>query len=142
MSAPGFGDVTSRDALKLIMIFLRFAKNTNKANYDNPTKLYKIFPILSYLHYKFQNLFLPGQNISAGKSLTLWKRRLSIKQYLQLKADKFGIQPYELCEYLWSLTAYRGKDTYFQSSLVIHETRKNGHCASFDGTITEKGHAV
>jgi hypothetical protein len=43
---PGFGDVISRDWLKLIMKFLHFADNANKANYGGLAKLYKSF--LSY----------------------------------------------------------------------------------------------
>jgi hypothetical protein len=102
------------------MNFLRFADNTSKANYEGPAKLLKIFCVLSHLNYKFQNLFLPGQNTAVDESLTLWKGRLSFKWYLPLKAAKFGIRTYELCKsssgYLWSLVAYTGKDTYFQSS--------------------------
>jgi len=47
------------------------------------------------------------------ESLTLWKGRLSIKQYLPLKASKFGIKTFELCEsttgYLWCFLVYTGK---------------------------------
>jgi hypothetical protein len=86
----GFGDVTARDRFKPIMKFLQFADNTNKENYEGPAKLFKIFPVLSHLNYKFQNLFLPGKNISDDETLTLWKGRLSFKQYLSLKAAKSG----------------------------------------------------
>jgi hypothetical protein len=58
------GDVISRDRFELITKFLHFADNANKANYEGPAKLYKIFPVLSHLNCKFQNLFLPRQNIS------------------------------------------------------------------------------
>jgi hypothetical protein len=110
------------DRLELITKFLHFADNTDKANYEGPAKLYKIFPVMSHLNSKFQTLFLPAQNISVDGSLTLWKGRLSFKQYLPLKAAKFGIKTYELCDsvsgYLWSFVVYTGKDTHFQSSLV------------------------
>jgi hypothetical protein len=79
MSTPGFGDMTSRDRFKPIQKFLHFADNTNNTNYEGPAKLLKIFPVLSYLNYTFQNLFFPGQNISVNKSLTLWRGRLSFK---------------------------------------------------------------
>jgi hypothetical protein len=107
------------------MKFLHCSDNTNKVNYEGPAKLYKIFPVLSHLNYKFH---LPGQNISVDESLTLWKGRLSFKQYMPLKAAKFGIKTYELCEansgYLWSLVVYTGKDAHFQSSLVTQEMNK------------------
>jgi hypothetical protein len=73
LSTAGFGDVILRDRVELIMKFLRFAENTNKENYVGPAKVHKIFPILLHLNCKFQNLFLPGQNISVNKSLALWK---------------------------------------------------------------------
>jgi hypothetical protein len=78
--------------------------------------------VLSHLNHKFQNLFLPGPNISVDESLTLWKGRLP------LKAAKFGIKTYELCEsgsgYLWSFLVYTGKDTQFKSSLLTQAMTK------------------
>jgi hypothetical protein len=47
LSTPRCGDVISRDRLDLITKFLHFADNTDKANYEGPAKLYKIFPVLS-----------------------------------------------------------------------------------------------
>lgn len=129
LSTPGFGDVISRNRFQLIMKFLHFSDNSSKANYQGPAKLYKIFPVLSHLNCKFQNLYLPGQNISVNESLTLWKGHLSFRQYLHPKSAKFGIKTYELCEsssgYLWSLLVYTGKGTSFQSSLITSEMNKS-----------------
>jgi hypothetical protein len=140
---PGFGEVISRDRFELIMKFLHFSDNTNKANYEDPAKLYKIFPVLSHLNYKFQKLYLPGQNISVDEYLTLWKGRLSFKRYIPLKAAKFGIKTYELCEansgYLWSLVVYTGKNTHFQSSLV---TQKMNKTTAIVLHLVERGTAV
>jgi hypothetical protein len=53
---------------------------------------------------------------------------VSFKQYLPLKAAKFGIKTYELCDsvsgLLWSFVVYTGKDMHFQSSLVTQEMNK------------------
>jgi hypothetical protein len=38
LSTPGFGDVMSRDRFQLIMKFLHFADNVNKANYKGPAQ--------------------------------------------------------------------------------------------------------
>jgi hypothetical protein len=68
LSTPGFGDVISRERFEEIMKFLHFAENIEKANYEGLAKLlHKVFPVLSHLNYKFQNLFLPGQNISVDE---------------------------------------------------------------------------
>jgi hypothetical protein len=58
----------------------------------------------------------------------LWKGRLTFKQYLPLKASKFGIKTYELCdsttEFLWSFLVYTGKDTKLDSPMIIADTSK------------------
>jgi hypothetical protein len=73
-------------------------------------------------------LYIPNQDISIDESLTLWKGRLSFKQYLPLKASKFGIKTCELCDaitgYLWSFLVCAGKGTEFNSSLITADTNK------------------
>jgi hypothetical protein len=60
--------------------------------------------------------------------LTLWKGRLSFVQYIFLKASKFGIKTFELCEsttgYLWSFIVYTGKETEIDSPFVTTDTPK------------------
>jgi len=80
------------------------------------------------LNIKFQTIYLPNQNIAIDESLTLWKGCLSIRQYLLLKASKFGIKTFELREsrtgYLWCFLVYTGKNTILQSSLFTPDTPK------------------
>ena len=57
--------------------------------------MFKIYPVICHLNIKFQTLELPNQNLAIGESLTLWKGRLSIRQYLPLKASKFEIKTFE-----------------------------------------------
>ncbi|RVE41555.1 hypothetical protein evm_013789 [Chilo suppressalis] len=56
-----------------------------------------------------------GKDICIDESLTLWKGRLDIKQYIRSKASKFGIKTFELCKsvtgYLWSFILYAGSNT-------------------------------
>ncbi|PNF18924.1 hypothetical protein B7P43_G18030, partial [Cryptotermes secundus] len=128
MSTPGFRDIISRNRLELICKFLHFVDNETMSTYQGPQKLFKIFPLISHLNKKFQEIYLPSQNISVDESLTLWKGRLSFKQYLPLKASKFGIKTYELCDsatgYLWSFLVYTGKDTKLDSPLLTPEMNK------------------
>ena len=48
--------------------------------------------------------------------------------YLPLKASKFGIKTYELCDsksgYLWSFIVYTGSETQLNSSLITISTNK------------------
>jgi hypothetical protein len=57
--------------------------------------------------------------------LTIWKGRLSFKQYIPLKSLKFSNKSYELCEsssgYLWSFIIYIGKDTRFHQRIKVKQ---------------------
>ena len=90
--------------------------------------MFKIYPVICYFNIKLQTLYLPNQNTAIDESLTLWKRHLSIRQYLTPKASKFGIKTFKLCEsrtgYLWCFLVYTGKNTVLQSSLIIQDTPK------------------
>ena len=94
ISTPGFADVISRERFELICKFLHFIDNESLPTYQGPPILFKIYPVICHLNIKFQTLYLPNQNIAIDESLTLWKGHLSIRQYLPLKASKFGIKTF------------------------------------------------
>jgi hypothetical protein len=60
--------------------------------------------------------------------LTLWKCRLSFKQHIPLKAAKFGINSYELCEsstgYVWSFIIYTEQGMELTNQYVNFDTNK------------------
>jgi hypothetical protein len=85
ISTPGFGDIVTRDRLELICKFLHFVNNETISSFQGPKKLLKIFPVISHLNKKSQELYLPNQDISIDESLMLWKGRLSFRQ-IPLKA--------------------------------------------------------
>jgi hypothetical protein len=128
ISTTGFGDIITKDRLELICKYLRFANNETINNFQGQKKLFKIFPVISHLNEKFQELHLPNRDISIDESLTLWKGCLSFKQYLPLKASKFGIKTYKLCDaitgYLWSFLVYAGKGTEIDPPLITADTNK------------------
>jgi len=107
---------------------MHFNNNDHVVTYQGPSKLFKIYPVLSHLNTEFKSLYLPGQNIAIDESLTLWRGRLSSKQYIPLQSSKFGIKSYELYEsssgYLWSFIIYTGKDTVFQTAFISDDTNK------------------
>jgi hypothetical protein len=88
---------------------LHFTENESITNIDRPEKFFKSFPVISHLNNKFQELYLPNQD-------------------MPLKASKFGIKTYELCDtttgYLWSFLVYTGKDTKLDSPLITADTSK------------------
>jgi hypothetical protein len=97
----------NQSAITCISVTMRVQQCTG----DLPN--FKIYLVLYHLNKKSQSLYLPGQNIAIDESLTLWRGRLSFRQYVSLKASKFGIKSYELCEsssgYLWSFIIYTDK---------------------------------
>ena len=71
---------------------------------ENPTdKLTKIRPLISKLENAFQDVYVPGKNISIDEGLIKFNGRLSFKQYMLKKPNKFGIK-------IWMLA---DSETYF-----------------------------
>jgi len=128
LATPIFGSIISMDRVESICNFMLFNNNDHIGTYQRPSKLIKIYPVLSHLNTKFQSLYLHEQNIAIDESLTLWRGRPSFRQYIPLKSSKFGIKSYELCEsssgYLCSFIIYTGKDTVFQTAFISGDTNK------------------
>ncbi|XP_021913223.1 piggyBac transposable element-derived protein 4-like [Zootermopsis nevadensis] len=128
LSTPFFPETLPLERLEVINKFMHFVDNSKEHEYQGPPKLFKIYPVIQHLNNKFQNLYLPSQNISIDESLTLWKGRLSFKQYIPLKAAQLGIKTFELCEsssgYVWSFLVYTGKDMELTNQFVTAETSK------------------
>jgi hypothetical protein len=83
--------------VELISKFFHFADNEAMSNFEGPEKLFKTFPLILHLNNKFPELYLLNQDISTDESLAFQKGHLSFKEYLPLKASKFGIKTYKLC---------------------------------------------
>jgi hypothetical protein len=73
-------------------------------------------------------LYLPKQDNSVDDSLTLWKGRLSFKQYLPLKSLQFRLKTFELCEslspYLSCYIFYTGNETILDSRFLFQKKKK------------------
>ncbi|XP_015111779.1 piggyBac transposable element-derived protein 4-like [Diachasma alloeum] len=128
LSTPGFNDIMSRNRFEFINKYLHFIDNSTRSSYTGPPQLFKIHPVIEHLQEKFRNSYLPDQKIAIDESLTLWKDRLSIKQFLPLKSAKFGVKWYQLCEsttgYLWNFVMYLGKDTDMECAPCTRDTPK------------------
>jgi hypothetical protein len=94
---PYFPETLLLERLELIIKFMHFVDNSKQNEYQGGSKLFKVFPAIWHLNNKFQTLYLPKQNIAVDESLTLWKGLLFFRQYIPLKAVKFGIKTNELC---------------------------------------------
>ncbi|GFG37945.1 hypothetical protein Cfor_00644 [Coptotermes formosanus] len=116
------------DCLEAVCNFMHLNNSERIGTYQEPSKLFQIYPVLSHLNKKFQSLYFPGQNIAIDESLTLWRGILSFRRCIPLRASKFGIKSYVLCEsssgFLCSFTIYTAKDTVFQTAFVSDDTNK------------------
>ena len=132
LATPIFGSIISMDRFESFCNFMHFNNNDPIGTYQGPSKLFKIYPVLSHLNTKFQSLYLPRQNITTDEILMLWRGRLSFRQHIPLKSSKFGIKSYELCEsssgYLWSFIIYTGKDCVPGSIHFRRQTKQQQLC--------------
>ena len=128
LDTPIFYKTMTQDRFELLNKFIHFVNNDEIATYQGNKKLFKISPIVNHLNTTYKVVYNMDENISLDESLTLWKGRLGIKTYLPLKAAKFGIKSYEVCEsstgYLWQFIIYSGKTTESGSEIVPADSAK------------------
>jgi hypothetical protein len=61
-------------------------------------RVFKIYPLPQYLNKKFQNLCLPGKNITLDEYPLLWTGTYSFAKHTPLKDAVRGIQHFKLCK--------------------------------------------
>jgi hypothetical protein len=113
---PFFPETLPLERLEALTRFMHFSDNSKQNEYQGSPKLFKIYPVIQHLNNKFQNLYLPNQNIAIDESLTLWKGHLSFRQYTPLKAAKSS------SGYVWSFLVYTGKDMDLTNQFMTTET--------------------
>ncbi|PSN29180.1 PiggyBac transposable element-derived protein 4 [Blattella germanica] len=90
--------------------------NDTQGTFSGPKKLFKIHTLLNCLNLKFQNNYIPCQNIAIDKNLTL-------------KSCKYGIDIFGLCEsssgYLWKFIIYTGSETDVESKVNCRYVETN-----------------
>ena len=123
---PIFSSSISRDRWMLIMEFLHFADNSQPQHND---KLAKIRPLITFMNNRFQEVYVPDQNISIDEELIAWRGRLQFRQYIPSKRARFGIKIFALCEtsgYMTNFIVYTGKDNNTFPQDLIKEVGKSG----------------
>ena len=95
---PGFAKIMSRDHFLAIWTMLHCV-NEDDCTLDKSDKIYKNRPILDTLIKKFQDHYVPEQEMSLGEGMIPCKKKaLSIKQYIKTKPVKWGLKSFILCE--------------------------------------------
>lgn len=113
IETPFFGSVFRRDRFLNLMYNLHFVNNEGDIRKDDPLR--KLRNIVDIIKAKFRELFYPFQNICIDESLVLWKGRLSFKQFIPSKRNRFGIKLFEACDcetgYILNFIVYTGAKT-------------------------------
>lgn len=81
---------------------------------DTEDKLTKVRPLVDMMRKSFQEAFSPKKNLSLDESLLLFRGRLGFRQYIKIKAAKYGIEFFELTTsdgYVLNFEIYEGKDS-------------------------------
>nr|XP_053638896.1 piggyBac transposable element-derived protein 4-like isoform X1 [Cherax quadricarinatus]XP_053638897.1 piggyBac transposable element-derived protein 4-like isoform X1 [Cherax quadricarinatus] len=95
ISTPVFRDLLPCNRFTLLLQMLHFS-DRNRPNKND--LLYKIREVFMYLKQKFNAYFYPFKNIVVDESLILFKGRLSFKQYILSKRNRFGIKLFVMCD--------------------------------------------
>lgn len=108
---PIFGQTMSRNRFTQILRMLRFVDHSTPNTED---RLFKIRPILEKIVENIKSIYSPGQHLSIDEAMILWRGRLSFRQYIPNKRNKYGIKLYELTTdngYILNIIVYVGKGT-------------------------------
>ena len=76
---------------------------------DNTEKLFKVEKVINLAIAQFIQAVNPGNDVVIDETMILWGGRLSFRQYIPGKANKYGVYLYKLCMvegYAWNLKVY------------------------------------
>ena len=65
---------------------------------DRADLLCKVHLLVTLLEQKFSEAYIPAKNITVDEGLVKFNGRLSFKQYMPMKPDKFGIKVWLLAD--------------------------------------------
>ncbi|KAJ2937338.1 hypothetical protein O0L34_g19219 [Tuta absoluta] len=98
-----------RDRFKTIMRFLHCADNTQL---DISDKMWKLRPVINFLKKKFQENYVPTQNLNYDESMIEYFGKHGCKQFIRGKPIRFGFKNWCLNTpngYLLDFEIYQGK---------------------------------
>jgi len=115
--ATNFGSVMSRNRFEILMQMLHFSDN---ANADTTNRLYKLGTVMDDIMSNSNYCMQPVDKLCIDESLVKCMGRLSFKQYIKNKRDRFGIKEFKLCIppcYTIALKVYAGKEAVVDESV-------------------------
>ncbi|KAF0687698.1 piggyBac transposable element-derived protein 4-like, partial [Aphis craccivora] len=115
--ATNFGLVMSRNRFEILLQMLHFSDNSAT---DNTNRLYKLGTVMEDIMLNSNNCMQPLEHLCIDESLVKFMGRLSFKQYIKNKRDRFGIKEFKLCIppcYTIALKVYAGKEASTEESV-------------------------
>lgn len=100
----------SRNRFELILRMWHLSNNQECPKGD---RLFKIQGLIDMLLERFQKANIPFRDVCIDESIVPFRGKLSFKQYIKNKKNKFGIKLYKLCTskgYTNNLKVYCGRD--------------------------------
>lgn len=91
-----FSTLMPRNRYCTILGMLHFSQSGPRREGDSILK--KISDVVNHARQKYQESFIPYEKICIDESIVPFKGRLSIKQYLPKKRNRFGIKLFVLCD--------------------------------------------
>jgi len=68
---PPFSEIPPFKRIEVIIRYLCFSDNSSISDYEEPAELFDICPIIQYLNYTFQQLYMPNVDTAIDKSFIL-----------------------------------------------------------------------
>ncbi|CAD1476217.1 unnamed protein product, partial [Heterotrigona itama] len=106
-----FRTIMTRDRCFLLLRMIHFSHEPGRIG----DRLTKIINIIDMLRKSFNAAFQPYQKLCIDESLLLYKGRLSFKQYIPSKRNRFGINSFILCDckigYVQDIIVHTGSST-------------------------------
>jgi len=108
--------VMSKNRFEEISCFLHFNDSSAEPQRgtDGYGRLYKVRPIVDYVHYRFWTNYQPSRDISVDKGMIKFKGKIFCKQYMSKKPTKYGIKVWMAADssngYVFNFDTYLGKD--------------------------------
>lgn len=109
--STNFGKIMSRNRFEILLQMLHFADNSV---IDKTNCLFKLGSVVDDIMQNSSNCMQPTDSLCIEESLIKFMGRLSFKQYIPNKRDRFGIKEFKLCIppcYTIGMKVYVGKET-------------------------------
>lgn len=100
---PIFRATMGKNRFALLLRFLRFDDKNTRSLRKSKDKLAPIRELWQSVNLNLKKFYLPGENLTIDEQLVPFRGRVSFKQYLPSKPDKYGMKIWWICD---SKTSY------------------------------------